>query len=178
MGNTFLATGHELFSNHPDTRNKAEKVGMLKQNATLITQCFISLSRDQKQIWEIYLNMRTPFPIGLWFAWSGKQVRYTGLYQSSNKKTGFTYGFWYGCYHSYGAPNQSCNVCRVCISECCSFPRESTDVYSGACRCNLGHIPTDSEETLNRCSYTTWTEQWWQHTHPQKRMVIISESCR
>ena len=93
MGNTFLVTGHEPFSNHPDTRNKAEKVGMLKQNATLITQCFISLSRDQKQIWEIYLNMRTPFPIGLWFAWSGKQVRYTGLYQSSNKKTGFTYGF-------------------------------------------------------------------------------------
>ena len=53
----------------------------------------------------------------------------------------------------------------VCISKCCSFPRESTDVYSGACRRNLGLIPwktqiTDSEETWNRCSYTTWTKQW------------------
>ena len=29
---------------------------------------------------------------------------------------------------------------------------------------------TVSEETWNRCSYTTWTNQWWHHTHSQKRL--------
>ena len=144
--------------------------------------------KDMKDFFK-YENQREPFlyRIVVCLERETSQIyNNTGLYQSLYSQTGFTYGFWYGWYHLYGAPNQSCN--GVCISKCCSFPRESSDVYqlfclqwsvsmqSGTHTLKKTQI-TDSEETWNRCSYMTWNKQWWQHTHSQKRLVIISEKC-
>ena len=106
----------------------------------------------------------------------GKKVRYTGLYQSSNSlrlynKTGFTYGFWYGWYHSYGAPNQNIYLQMFFLSQRINrSPQWSVSTPSGTQSPWKNQI-TDSEETWNRCSYTTWTKQWWHHTHSQKRLT-------
>ena len=124
---------------------------MLKQNTTLITQLFLSLqSRPEADMVDFfkYENQREPPSLsdrGLLRAGNKSDILTcikapTARVCTARQVSVMVFDMA-AIIHEYGAPNQSCNVRRVCVSKCCSFPRESTDVYSEACRCNLGHIP-------------------------------------
>ena len=63
VSHTIKRNNSFTFSNRPDTRKKGEKVGMLKQNTTLITQLFLSLqSRPEADMVDFfkYENQREP----------------------------------------------------------------------------------------------------------------------
>ena len=148
------------FNNRPDTRKKAEKVGMLKQNTTLITQLFISLqSRPEADMVDFfkYENQREPSSLsdcGLLGA--GNKLDILACIKAPTERQVFdmaaiihmvrpTRAVTFTGYVSLNVvpflENQLTSTVERVDAIWDTYP-EKTQI-------------TDSEATLNRCSYTT-----------------------